>query len=161
MTHLLATVVQAQRGHPWRSISDTGCTSAGSREASKVGAMNRKLGYSVLLLVLCCTVCVASYAPAPHYAYQIPAQTGDGWVTASLDDVGMDEARCDLRLVGEHAQKSRTFEKVGMDPLDGHRLGEAADTHHLRPVDVGHPSGGDLVDEDVLPETLHSLELLV
>ncbi|MEJ2190465.1 MAG: hypothetical protein P8Y93_13880 [Acidobacteriota bacterium] len=78
-----------------------------------------------------------------------------------LDDVGVHEARGDLRLVGEHAQKTRAFEQVGVDPFDGHRLGETADTHHLRPVDVSHPSGSDLVDEDVLPETLHSLELLV
>ena len=53
--------------------------------------MNRKLGYSVLLLVLCCTVWIASCAPAHHYAYQIPEQTGDGWATASLDDVGIDK----------------------------------------------------------------------
>ena len=53
--------------------------------------MNRKLGYPALSLVLCCTVWVASCAPAHHYAYQIPAQTGDGWVTASLEDVGMDK----------------------------------------------------------------------
>jgi CubicO group peptidase (beta-lactamase class C family) len=58
--------------------------------------MNRKLGYFVLLLVLCCAVGVASSAPAHHYAYQIPEQTGDGWATASLDDVGMNE-----ELLGE------------------------------------------------------------
>jgi len=50
--------------------------------------MNRKLGCSVLLLVLCCAVWVASCAPAHHYVYQIPEQTDDGWATASLDDVG-------------------------------------------------------------------------
>ena len=59
-----------------------------------------RLGYSVLLLFLCCTVWVASCAPAPHYAYRIPEQTGDGWATASLDDVGIDR-----ELIGDLVER--------------------------------------------------------
>jgi CubicO group peptidase (beta-lactamase class C family) len=59
--------------------------------------MNRKLDYSVLLLlVLCCAVWVVSCAPEHEYTYRIPEQTNDGWATASLDDVGMNE-----ELLGE------------------------------------------------------------
>ena len=53
--------------------------------------MNRKLDYSVLLLVLCCTVWLGSCTPEHEYVYRIPEQTNDGWATASLDDVGMRE----------------------------------------------------------------------
>jgi hypothetical protein len=42
-----------------------------------------------------------------------------------------------------------------MDAFDGHRLGEASDPDHLRPIDVGHAPRGDLVDKDVFPETFH------
>jgi len=73
----------------------------------------------------------------------------------NLDDVGVDQPRRDLRLVGEHAKKSGTFEQVGMNSLDGDGLGKPADSHHLRPKDVGHPPGGDLVDQNVLPKSFH------
>jgi CubicO group peptidase (beta-lactamase class C family) len=53
--------------------------------------MNRKLGHSVLLLILCCAVWVVSCTPEHEYTYRIPERTNDGWVTASLDDVGMNE----------------------------------------------------------------------
>jgi CubicO group peptidase (beta-lactamase class C family) len=44
-----------------------------------------------LLLILCCAVWLVSCAPEHEYAYQVPEQTNDGWETASLDQVGMDE----------------------------------------------------------------------
>jgi len=53
--------------------------------------VNRKLDYSVLLLALCCAVLVVSCAPGHEYTYRIPEQTSDGWVTASLDDVGLNK----------------------------------------------------------------------
>ncbi len=55
-----------------------------------------------------------------------------------LDHVGVHQARGDLGLVGEHAQEARPLQEVGVDALDGHRLGEAADAHHLGAVDVRH-----------------------
>ncbi len=60
--------------------------------------MNRKLEHSILLLllVLCCAGGVVSCASEHDYAYQIPEQTNDGWATASLDEVGMNE-----ELLGE------------------------------------------------------------
>ena len=58
--------------------------------------MNRKLDYSVALLVLCCAVWLASCAPEHDHVYQIPAQTDDGWETASLEAVGMN-----TELLGE------------------------------------------------------------
>jgi hypothetical protein len=38
------------------------------------------------------------------YAYQIPEQTGDGWATASLDDVGMDK-----ELLGDLVERIAAF----------------------------------------------------
>ena len=55
--------------------------------------MNRKLDYFVLSLVLCCTVlvasCVPEFEPEHEYMYRIPEQTNDGWITDSLEEVGM------------------------------------------------------------------------
>jgi len=73
----------------------------------------------------------------------------------NLDDVWVDQTRSDIRLIGEHAQELRALEQVGMNPLDGDGLGKTADSHHLGPKDVSHPSGGDLVDQNVLPEAFH------
>lgn len=73
-----------------------GYTLAGSKGVSGEVAVNRRLGYSIWLLILCCAVWVASCAPEHEYTYQMPEQTDDGWTAASLDDVGMDK-----ELLGE------------------------------------------------------------
>jgi len=54
--------------------------------------MNRKLDYRVYLAILCCAIWPVSCGPGNAYTYRIPTQTNDGWTTASLDDVGLDEA---------------------------------------------------------------------
>ena len=72
-----------------------------------------------------------------------------------LDDVGVDQARRDLRLIGEHAQEAGPFEQVGVDALDGHRFGEATDPDDLCPINVSHAPRGDLVDQDVFAEAFH------
>lgn len=52
----------------------------------------RKLRLSTLVVLLFCAVWLASCGPADiSYTYRIPEQTSDGWRTASLDDVGIDE----------------------------------------------------------------------
>jgi hypothetical protein len=44
---------------------------------------------------MCCAFWVVSCAPEyvleHEYVYRIPEQTNDGWATAGLDDVGMNE----------------------------------------------------------------------
>ena len=47
------------------------------------------------------------------------------------------------------------LQQVGVNAFDGHRLGESTNPDHLRPIDVGHASRGDLVDQDVFPEAFH------
>jgi CubicO group peptidase (beta-lactamase class C family) len=49
----------------------------------------KKMRLRALLLILLCAVWVVSCAPAR--TYRIPEQTDDGWQTASLDEVGIDE----------------------------------------------------------------------
>jgi hypothetical protein len=44
---------------------------------------------------------------------------------------------------------------VGVDALDGYRLGETTDPEHLCSIDVGHAPRGDLVDQDVFPKAFH------
>lgn len=51
-----------------------------------------------LVVILCCT-CVAGLTAEQGYEYTSPAATGDGWQTASLSDVGIDEAPI-VRLIG-------------------------------------------------------------
>ena len=63
----------------------------------------------VWLLVLCCLVGVASCTTEYEYSYQIPVQTNDGWATASLDAVYMNE-----ELLGELMKHidSKEYENV-------------------------------------------------
>ena len=55
----------------------------------KAGDAMRTL-WKVCLLVLFCAVSLISCASGHEYNYQRPEQTGDGWQTASLADVGID-----------------------------------------------------------------------
>lgn len=64
------------------------------------------LGQLALLLSSCALLAPAA---ADHYAYEyrVPERTSDGWETASLADVGLDEARLarmmgDLHRIGNH-----------------------------------------------------------
>ncbi|MBN1140037.1 MAG: serine hydrolase [Anaerolineae bacterium] len=43
-------------------------------------------------MLVCLLLCALAAACSPGYQYQTPPQTGDGWLTASLEDVGMDQA---------------------------------------------------------------------
>jgi CubicO group peptidase (beta-lactamase class C family) len=49
----------------------------------------KKISLKALLLILLCAVWLISCGPTS--TYQVPEQTNDGWQTASLDDVGIDE----------------------------------------------------------------------
>jgi hypothetical protein len=61
-----------------------------------------KLGLLSLVLVMLTVACshwsprVDPYGlPERKYTYQPPLETGDGWETASLSDVGIDSAKID------------------------------------------------------------------
>jgi CubicO group peptidase (beta-lactamase class C family) len=49
----------------------------------------KKVSFKALLLILFCAVWLVSCGPTS--TYQVPEQTNDGWQTASLGDVGIDE----------------------------------------------------------------------
>ena len=51
--------------------------------------MDRKQRYLALFLVLYWSFYLVSCGPKFEYSYQIPVQNNDGWLTASLEDVGM------------------------------------------------------------------------
>jgi CubicO group peptidase (beta-lactamase class C family) len=53
----------------------------------------KRLPLKTLLLILLCVVCLVSCTPA--YTPRVPEQTEDGWQTASLDAVGINENKID------------------------------------------------------------------
>ena len=66
------------------------------------GRSVRSVGLLICILILCsCSLLPTSKG---RYTYQIPEQTGDGWQTASLKDVGMDTGRIEAFMndLGEY-----------------------------------------------------------
>ena len=67
----------------------------------------KQIPFEKLLSVLLCALCLISCRQT--YDYQPPAQTDDGWPTASLDDVGMDES---LLCEAVDRVRDNTYENV-------------------------------------------------
>ena len=69
-----------------------------------------------------------------------------------MDDVVVGQLRRELGLVDEHRDEVIVVGHVREDPLDGDDLLEAFLAAHAGPVDLGHPAGGDLLEELVAAE---------
>ena len=69
-----------------------------------------------------------------------------------VDDVVVGQLRRQLGLVDEHRDEVIVVGHVREDPLDGDDLLEAFLAAHPGLVDLGHPAGGDLLEELVAAE---------
>ena len=77
--------------------------------------------YSLLLICLCCYLFSCNKKatdPSEKSQYEVPLQTDDGWETASLASVGMDETPLlklldKLNEIGEHRIHSLLIVKDG------------------------------------------------
>ena len=67
----------------------------------------KRVSLKALLLVLLCTILLVSCAPA--HTFSTPEQTNDGWQTASLDEVGINEEK-----VGEAIERihDNTYQNI-------------------------------------------------
>jgi CubicO group peptidase (beta-lactamase class C family) len=66
----------------------------------------KRIPSRALLLILLCIVCSVSCAPA--HTYPTPEQMGDGWQTASLDEVGINEKKISeaIALIRDNAYRN-------------------------------------------------------
>ena len=60
------------------------------------------------------------------------------------------EGRRDTSLIEEHRNDVVALEELLAQALDHELLGEALDARILGTIDLGHASGGDVLDQDVL-----------
>jgi CubicO group peptidase (beta-lactamase class C family) len=96
----------------------------------------RQVASEMLCLILLCFIPLVSCRPA--YTYQVPEDSGDGWQTASLDDVGLDEellAKAVARIRNGTYQNVHGIAIVKDDRLvfeeyfSGHKWSYEADEH--------------------------------
>lgn len=62
------------------------------------------------VLILCCAFLLVSCRPG--YTYEIPEQTNDGWQTASLDDVGLNEKILSELIERIHGNEYRNVHSI-------------------------------------------------
>ena len=117
------------------------------------GPSFRQLSAIVLVLVGC--ACDDLFQSDDQYTYQSPLETGDGWATASLGDVGMDtlpfvDLMEDLQQQDDHHVHGIVVVKDGMLVFEEYFPGEHLDLSDLN-------EGYDLAYEDFDRTTLHCL----
>ncbi|MCP4542198.1 MAG: serine hydrolase [Chloroflexi bacterium] len=104
-----------------------------------------------LLFILLCTICLMSCAPAQPY--RMPGQTDDGWQTASLDEVGIDQEKVGQAINRIHNGAYENVHSILIvkdgklafeEYFDGHTFAYNDDQHR-----------GELVDFDM--DTTHNL----
>ena len=69
-----------------------------------------------------------------------------------MDDVRVLQLSGKLGLVDEHRDELVVVREVRQDALDRDDLLKSLDAAHARPIDLGHPAGGDGLDQLVLAE---------
>ena len=70
-----------------------------------------------------------------------------------LDDVLVIQECGKLRLVDEGGDELLLVREVGKDLLDGDELLEPLDADDLRPVQLRHPAGRELFEQEIFPES--------
>jgi CubicO group peptidase (beta-lactamase class C family) len=111
----------------------------------------KRMPLRALLLILLCVVWIVSCAPTR--TYRIPEQTDDGWQTASLDEVGIDE-----KEIGEAIARinDNTYQNVHSILIvkDGKLVFEECFSGYTWDYN-GHQFRGELTDFGI--DTIHNL----
>ncbi|UCF21004.1 MAG: serine hydrolase [Gemmatimonadota bacterium] len=123
------------------------------RPLIRVGTPIRLIAVIILLVFGC--ACDDLFQSDQEYTYRVPQQTGDGWTTASLGDMGMDtvpfiELMNDLQRQDDHPVHGIVVAKDGRLVFEEYFPGEHLDLSNLR-------DGYDLAYEDFDRNTLHCL----